>query len=50
LLDDSGTDLSFGLGIAWQTGTGFGAQFEVESLDALDGVWVATLSATYQFK
>ncbi|MAF83373.1 MAG: outer membrane beta-barrel protein [Gammaproteobacteria bacterium] len=50
MLDDSSTDLSFGLGIAMQTGTGFGAQFEVESLDALDGVWVATLSATYQFK
>jgi hypothetical protein len=33
-----------------QTGTAFGAQFEVEALDALDGVWTATLSATYQFK
>ncbi len=48
--DQSNTDLLLGLGVAWQTGTPFGAQLEVEALDALDGVWVATLSATYQFK
>lgn len=47
---EDGTDLSFGLGIDWQTGSSFGARLEVESLDALDGVWVTTLSATYQFK
>jgi len=50
IADESGTDLSLGLGIAWQTGTSFGAQLAVESLDAVDGVWMATLSATYQFK
>lgn len=50
LADENSTDLAFGVGIAWQTGTAFGAQLEIESLDALDGVWVATLSATYQFK
>jgi len=48
--DENGSDLSLGLGIAMQTGKAFGAQFEVESIDALDGVWVATLSATWQFK
>jgi len=47
---ESRTDLAFGLGISMHTGTAFGAQFEIEGLDALDGVWVATLSATYQFK
>ena len=48
--DENSTDLSVGLGVEWQTGTAFGARIEIESLDALDGVWVATLSATYQFK
>jgi hypothetical protein len=48
--NESGSDLSFGLGIAMQTGSSFGAQLEIESVDALDGIWVATLSATYQFK
>jgi len=50
IADESATDLSLSLGIAWQTGTSFGAQLEVESLDAVDGVWMATLSVTYQFK
>lgn len=50
IADESSTDLSLGLGIAWQTGGALGAQLEIESLNALDGVWIATLSATYQFK
>ncbi len=48
--NESGSDLSLGLGIAMQTGSAFGVQLEIESVDALDGIWVATLSATYQFK
>ncbi len=47
---ETNSDLSLGLGVGWQTGTSFGLTFEVESLDALDGVLIGTLSATYQFK
>ena len=48
--DDDGTDLALGLGIEYRTGKAYSARLTLESLDMLDGVWVATLAATYQFK
>ncbi len=48
--NETNSDLAFGLGVAWETGTAFGMRLEVETLDALDGVLIGTLSATYQFK
>lgn len=48
--DESKSDLSLALGIAWQTGTAFGVQLEIESVDAVDGIWIATLMGIYQFK
>ena len=47
---ETDSDLSFGLGVSWHTGAAFGARLEIETLDALDGVLIGTLSVTYQFK
>jgi hypothetical protein len=48
--DDDGTDLALGLGIEYRTGKAYSARLTLESLDMLDGAWVATLAANYQFK
>jgi hypothetical protein len=48
--DDDGTDLAVGVGIEYRTGKAYSARLTVESLDMLDGAWVATLAGTYQFK
>jgi hypothetical protein len=38
------------VGIEYRTGKAYSARLTVESLDMLDGAWVATLAGTYQFK
>ena len=48
--DDDSTDLAVGVGIEYRTGKAYSARLTVESLDMLDGAWVATLAGTYQFK
>jgi len=48
--DDSGTDLAIGFGFEYRTGKAYSARLTIESFDMLDGVWVATLAGTYQFK
>jgi hypothetical protein len=48
--DDDGTDLALGFGMEYRTGKAYSARLTVESVDMLDGVWVATLAGIYQFK
>ena len=48
--DNDGTDLALGLGVEYRTGKAYSVRLTVESVDMLDGVWVATLAGTYQFK
>jgi hypothetical protein len=48
--EDDGSDLSYGLGLAYQTGGQWGAQLEIEGYDTLDGAVMGSLSVTYQFK
>lgn len=50
LSNSSDTELSLGIGFAWQTGTPFGVQVELENFGVADGVWLTTVSGTYQFK
>ena len=45
-----GTDWSFGLGGAWETGTPWALQAEVEYFDVYDGAWLFSVSGIYQFK
>ena len=47
---ESGTDLALGFGAAFNTGTALGFRLELESLNLLDGAWVASASGIYQFK
>lgn len=47
---DDSTDLTLGLGIGYQGAGGFGARAEVESYGVLDGGFLWSLSATFQFK
>jgi hypothetical protein len=48
--DDSSTELAMSIGVAYQTGGPFAAQFELEGFDAHDGLYVATISGLYHFK
>ena len=48
--DDTGTDLALGFGAEYRTGKAYSVRLTFESVDMLDGVWVATLAGTYQFK
>lgn len=48
--DDNGTDLALGIGFEYRTGKAYSARLTLESLDILDGAWVATLGGAYQFK
>ncbi len=50
-LDDTdGTDLLAGLGVAWNTGSPFGARLELDTYDILDGALTISVSGQYQFK
>lgn len=48
--DDDGTDLAFGAGFEYRSAGAYSARLTLESFDILDGAWVATLAATWQFK
>lgn len=51
LLDeDSGSDVSYGIGLAYQTGGQWAAQVELEGYEVLDGALTGSVSVTYQFK
>lgn len=46
----SDTDLSLGLGLAFQTGSAFAVLLELESFNVVEGAWLASIGGTYQFK
>lgn len=48
--EDSGSDLAYGIGLAYQTGGQWGVQAEIEGYDVLDGALSGSVSFTYQFK
>ena len=48
--DDNGSDLALGVGVEYRSGGAYSARLTLESLDMLDGAWVATLAGTWQFK
>jgi hypothetical protein len=47
---ENDVDLALGFGASFNTGSALGFRLEVENLNVVDGAWVASASAVYQFK